>query len=165
MSTDDLNARRVIFSAGNFLGVNVMSIPRDEWHEMVNLDGSPTRLQKAPTPLKEVERQAMVVAITASGVNNCSPGIDVLRLDAKDAPYIYNKDHYTAVETITLHSGYPTFLQHAGVTDTDELRDELNKKVYVIKNDPSEFDDHWCLEVPDQVRNAKPKEHGGQAHE
>jgi hypothetical protein len=120
MSADDPDAQRIVFSASNVLGKNVMSLPRDQWHTMVNSDGSPTRLEKSPQPLANVEQDAMVVAVAASGVNNPNPGIEVVRHDPEDSPYIYNVDHYTAIETITLHSGYSRFLGQAGVSDSVE---------------------------------------------
>lgn len=157
MSADDRDVLRIVYSASNLLGVNVMSIGRPHWHEILNPDGSPTRLEKAPRPLAGVEKDAVVVAIAASGINNASPGIDVVRHDPKDDPYVYNVDHYTAVETITLHAAYSSFLKQAGVSDSDDLRDTLNRNVYIIKNDPASYGDHWCEELPDRVRNAKPK--------
>jgi hypothetical protein len=48
-------------------------------------------------------REAEVVAVAASGIANPDPGLDMVSTDLKDAPTIFNTDHYTVVERLTKH--------------------------------------------------------------
>ena len=54
-----------------------------------------------PPPSSGLVSMAANVMTAGSGICNPSPGIDVVCLDLKDEPYIYNIDHYTVFEQFT----------------------------------------------------------------
>ncbi len=133
---------------------SVVTIMRSDWEKMVRPDGSPTELKKLPPKIGGVAKQAQVVAIAASGIANPSPSIDVVRKDDKDAPYIYNTDHYTVIESFPKHELYGEILAKTGVPDSDELKATLQDWVWLVG--PKRVTDvHWSEEIPEYIKNAK----------
>jgi len=110
----------------------------------------------SPLELSGVMRNAEVVAVAASGIANANPGIDIVRKDPKDAPTIYNTDHYTVVERLTEHPDYPDILKRTKVEDSQALQETLNSWVWIIgpERDPT---NHWIEEIPDYIKNAAKK--------
>ena len=90
----DPTVRKYRYAAGHVLGTDVMSMSRDGWINLIHSDGTPTLLNEAPNPCREVMHDTMVVAVAASGTINPDPGFDIARHDPNDAPNIYNIDHY-----------------------------------------------------------------------
>ncbi len=135
----------------------VRALPRNDWDALVRADGTPTVLDDAPAPLDGVSRDAHLTCAAASGVLNPDPGIDLIRYDPDDHPYIYNIDHYLVIEDITAHPRYAEFLDAAGVEDSALLRQELGKWVYTVG--PQKLPDHhWSVEIPKHIRDAKRRE-------
>lgn len=123
---------------------------------MVRDDGLVTTLEEVPEKLSGVMKDAEVVVAVASGIATPSPGIDIVRRDPKDAPYIYNTDHYMVVEKLTAHPDYLSFVRRAGVQDSEELRRTVNSWVWIVGpfRDPAA---HWSIEVPQHIQTAKAK--------
>lgn len=135
---------------------SVITIMRSDWEALVRTDGSPTQIEALPPKISAVAKKAEIVAIAASGIANLSPGIDVVRKDPDDAPYIYNTDHYTVVESLTHYPFYNDLLQRSRVEDSTDLREELESWVWLIG--PKRIDGiHWATEIPEYIRNAKKK--------
>ena len=135
---------------------SVVTIGRTDWEKLVSPDGNPTVLDALPTKIGGVAKQAEVVVIAASGIANPDPGIDVVRAAPEDAPYVFNTDHYTVVESFSNHPLYPDILAKVGVADSPELRSTLESWVWLIG--PQKVDGvHWSKEVPDYIKNAKKK--------
>jgi hypothetical protein len=74
---------------------SVITIGNRDWQRLVRSDGRPTVVEQVPEKLSGVMRDAEVVAVAARGIANPNPGIDIVRKDLKDAPTIFNTDHYT----------------------------------------------------------------------
>jgi len=72
-----------------------------------------------------------------------------------DDPYFINLDHYTIIENLQDNEIYPEVLRVAGMTDSTELRYELQNNIYVIKEPPN--DNHWLEDFPQHVLEAKMK--------
>lgn len=119
-------------------------------------DGSVTKLEEIPHKIAGVQTDAEVVVAVASGIANICPGIDIVRKDPKDAPFIYNTDHYAIIEHLTHHPEYTTFVRRAGVCDSIELRQAIDSWVWIIGplREPST---HWSTEIPQFIKNAKYK--------
>jgi hypothetical protein len=80
----------------------------------------------------------------------------VVRHDPRDAPYVYNIDHYRVLENLQLHPEYEKVITLAHVEDSEELREALSKNVFVVG--PYRLaDHHWVTEIPAQIANAKSK--------
>lgn len=156
---DDSNSpkRRLLFATERVLGRSVMTIPREDWQSLIREDGAPTRVSSLGSPFQGVMHSAEIVAVAASGYYNCDPGIDIVRLDERDAPYIHNIDHYTVCQTLTLHNDYAQIIKMAGIDDSPELQKCLYDVVFVVKQTPDETDDHWCVELPERIKNAREK--------
>jgi hypothetical protein len=133
---------------------SVITMGNQDWQRLVRSDGKPTVVEQIPDKLAGVMRDAEVVAVAASGIANANPGIDIVRKDLKDAPQIYNTDHYTVVERLTAHPDYPAIVKRANVSDSKELRETLDSWVWIIgpKRDPV---NHWAKEIPEYIKNAE----------
>jgi hypothetical protein len=138
----------------NLYGHSVITIGNQDWQRLVRSDGEPTVVEQIPKELSGVMRDAEVVAVAASGIANPNPGMDIVRKDPKDAPTIFNTDHYTVVERLTRHPDYPAIVKRANVTDSKPLRETLDSWVWIIgpKRDP---DHHWAEEIPEYIKRAK----------
>jgi len=137
-------------------GHSVITMGNQDWRNLVRSDGQMTEVERIPEQLSGVVRDARVVAIAASGIRSPSPSIDVVREDPKDAPMIFNTDHYTVVERLSSHPDFPSILSRTNVADSSALRDVLDSWVWIIgpSRDP---DHHWAKEIPEHIRNAKKK--------
>jgi len=82
---------------------SVVTINFQDWDKMVRVDGATTRLERIPAKLSGVLKSAEIVVAVASGIANPSPGIDIVRKDPRDAPFVFNTDHYIVVEKLTQH--------------------------------------------------------------
>ncbi len=107
----------------------------------------------AGLPIQAVAHQATVVAIAGSGIANPQPGIDVVRYDGGDRPFVYNIDHYQVVESLPSHPQYEAIVRKAGVQSTRDVRQFMADHVFVIG--PERRDDHWVKEIPAQIAAAK----------
>jgi len=147
---------RLRYFMENFYGHSVITMGNQDWQRLVRHDGQPTVLEQAPEKLSGVMRDAEVVAVAASGISNPKPGIDIVRKDLKDAPTIYNTDHYTVVEQLTAHPDYPSIVKRANVNDSASLRETLESWVWIIGPE-RDVSHHWAKEIPEYIKNAKKK--------
>jgi hypothetical protein len=147
---------RLRYFMENLYEHSVITIGNQDWQRLVRSDGQATIVEQIPEKLSGVMRDAQVVAVAASGIVNPNPGIDVVRKDLKDAPTIFNTDHYTVVERLTAHPDYPSIIKRANVNDSKPLRETLDSWVWIIgpERDPSH---HWTEEIPEYIKNAKKK--------
>jgi hypothetical protein len=147
---------RLRYFMENLYGHSVITINTRDWQNLVRVDGLPTIVEQIPEKLSAVMRDAEVVAVAASGIANPNPGIDIVRKDVKDAPTIFNTDHYTVVERLTAHPNYPSLLKRTSVQDSEALRETLDSWVWIIgpERDPN---NHWAEEIPEYIKNAAKK--------
>jgi len=157
MSNSDPTTVRLTFAAQQVLGRDVMAMKRDYWQTLISSDGMPTLLNQAPKPVEGIMHDAMVVAVAASGVCNPDPGFDIVRYDRKDAPHIYNIDHYKVCENLSSHPEYERICSTAQVRSTSDLASCLSDYVFVVKNEPSETSDHWSTQLPHRINIARHK--------
>ena len=113
-------------------------------------------MEQIPKKLSGVMRDAEVVAVAASGIPNSNAGIDIVRKDLRDAPTIFNTDHYTVIERLTAHPDYPSIVKRANVTDSEPLRETLDSWVWII-GPKRDLGYHWAEEIPEYIKNAKRK--------
>jgi hypothetical protein len=147
---------RLRYFMENHFGHSVITINFQEWGNLVRHDGCPTKLERVPGKLSGVMRDAEVVAIAASGISNGSPGIEIVRREPKDAPFIYNTDHYTVIERLSEHPDFVSIAKRAGVSASSGLRNTLDSWVWIVgpERDP---ENHWAEEIPEFIKRATPK--------
>jgi hypothetical protein len=150
------DANPIRYYMKHLYGHSVMTISTTEWQTLVGGDGLPTLVDDIPKPLSGVHHDAEVVVVAASGITNATPGMDIVRRDIKDTPWIYNTDHYTVIEGLPAHPDYSRILKGAGVKDSQELQDALNSKVWIIgpERHPTH---HWAKEIPEHIKKAQRK--------
>jgi hypothetical protein len=145
---------RILFSMQRTLNRSVAILDRAEWNRMVDNSGTPTFIDAAGIPIHAVAREATVVAIAGSGIVNPQPGIDVVRYDPQDRPFVYNIDHYRVVENLPSHPRYEDIVRTAGVRSTPEVRQFMSQHVFIVG--PERPDNHWVEEIPAAIAAAKP---------
>jgi hypothetical protein len=135
---------------------SVFIVERFEWERMVDESGEPIKLANVPPSISGLISMAAHVMTAGSGICNPSPGIDVVRLDPRDKPYIYNIDHYTVFEHFASAPLYQEALKVARIEETEELNKYVQSHVFVVG--PFQVDDHWVEEIPRHIREAKQKD-------
>ena len=153
--TDDAMQRRLQYAIEWISGRPVVAMRREDWESKINLDGQPTRVESLGPPLENVMTCASSVVVAASGYSNPDPGITVARLDPKDAPFIWNRDQYTAIQTLTQHEDYALFVKAANVPDSRELQAALEHYVFIVKWKAQEVPEHWAKEIPQIILDAR----------
>ncbi len=144
---------RVYYTLRKVEGKSVHILDKGEWHRLLRSDGTVTELEDLPPHMNSPELKACTITTLASGICNPDPGIDVLRYDEDDAPRVINIDHYIVIENFDRHPEYEHVLSLAGIDDDKDIRDELNSKVFVIKQPPGA--NHQVEDFPDFVEKAR----------
>ncbi|MCG2784918.1 MAG: hypothetical protein L6461_07400 [Anaerolineae bacterium] len=134
---------------------SVFIVDRIEWERIVDERGEPIILVNVPAPISGLVSMAAHVMTAGSGIYNPSPGIDVVRYDPGDEPYIYNIDHYTVLEHFDSASLYQESLKVARIEESEELNEFIQSHVFVVG--PYRKDNHWVEEIPKHIREAKQK--------
>ena len=150
------NLEAIRYALGRVSDKSVVVFSRKQWERLISDTGEPTKINEAPEPLSRVMHQAIIVTVTASGIVNPSPGIDFVRYDIKDAPCVYNIDHYTVIENISIHEQYTRIFSMARVDDDEMLRAILRENVFIIG--PERLSNHWSIELPEYIKSAKQKD-------
>jgi hypothetical protein len=135
---------------------SVVSFGYADWARLVRADGTITEMEALPTAINNPSLAASTIVAIASGISNLAPGMDILRYDPSDAPYVINLDHYKVIENLHLHDIYPEALKIAQIDDTPGLRFELQNSVYVVKEPPNDY--HWLKDFPEFVLQAKKRD-------
>jgi hypothetical protein len=150
-----MNIQRVHYALHKIEAKSVVTFDHSDWGRLVRADGTLTELEELPGPFNNPKLNASTLVAVASGMAVAQPGMDILRYDPGDEPFIINLDHYTIIENIHAHEIYPEALRVAGLKDSSELRFELQNNIYVIKEPPNEH--HWLTDFPQHVLEAKLK--------
>lgn len=135
---------------------SVFIVDRTEWERMVDESGEPIRIENVPPTLSGLVSVSAHVMTAGSGIYNPSPGMDVVRLDPNDAPYIYNIYHYTVMEHFSSASIYQQVLTVAQIEGSAELDKFIQDHVFVV-GPYREDNNHWVEEIPKHIKNAKQK--------
>jgi hypothetical protein len=132
---------------------SVAIIDRDDWFGMIRSDGQPTLLLNAPDPVAKVAVDVAVHSMAGSGVSNSDPGFDIVRIDRRDAPFVYNIDHYQVIEDVTNRYNLDEIYRMCDVTPSNDVVTFLKSKVFIIG--PRRLDHHWVEEIPQHIAQAK----------
>ncbi|MBI5354366.1 MAG: hypothetical protein HZB50_17130 [Chloroflexi bacterium] len=149
------NKDRFQYALEHITDKSVFIVERIEWERIVDKSGEPVKLANVPQPISGLVTMAAHVMTAGSGIYNPSPGIDVIRSDPKDTPYIYNIDHYTVLENFVSAPLYQEALKVARIEETEELNEYIQSHIFVVG--PFREDNHWVEEIPKQIREAKQK--------
>jgi hypothetical protein len=135
---------------------SVFIVNRTEWERMVDESGEPIKIESVPPALSGLVSVSTYIMTAGSGIFNPSPGMDVVRHDLNDAPYIYNIYHYTVMEHFSSAPMYQQVLKVAQIESTPELDKFIQNHVFVV-GPYKEEDNHWFKEIPEHIKNAKQK--------
>jgi hypothetical protein len=146
---------RIRFALEHVAKNSVFIVDRMDWERMVDDSGEPIRIESVPPALSGLVSVAAHVMTAGSGILNPSPGMDVVRLDPADAPYIYNIYHYAVLEHFSSTPIYQQVLKVARIEETADLDEFIQDHVFVVG--PYHEDNHRVEEIPEQIKNAKNK--------
>ena len=145
--------KRIEYAIERVMNASVITLSRQDWENLVNSE--PTKINLAPKEMKGFFLPASLVSVVGSGIYNPSPGLDVVRYDPTDSPYVYNIDHYRVLEQFSKDPNYQRVVSMAGVKDSDILQATFLENVFIVG--PYHIDNHWCEEIPKAIKKAKPK--------
>jgi hypothetical protein len=117
------NEDRFKYALEHVTDKSVFILERVEWERIVGESGEPIKFANVLSPISGLVSMAAHVMTAGSGIYNPSPGIDVVRLDPADKPYIYNIDHYTVMENFTSTPLYHEALNVPSIEETEDLRE------------------------------------------
>lgn len=147
---------KIYYALRHIEGKAIATMGYADWYRLVRSDGQITELEELPTAIGNVKLQADTIVSVASGIAVPTPGLDVLRYDPQDSPWVINLDHYKIIENLHLHDVYSEALKVAGCQDNALLRSELQNNIYVVKEPPNQ--NHWMKEFPEYVLQAKKRD-------
>lgn len=142
--------KRIECALEHVMNASVITISRADWEILV--DGEPTRVVLAPVEMKGLLSPASLVSVVGSGIYNPSPGVDIVRYDLEDSPFVYNIDHYKVLENFSDDPNYQRVLNMVGIIDSDALQVIFKDYVFIVG--PYRLDNHWSIEIPEAIRNA-----------
>jgi hypothetical protein len=122
---------------------------------LVDFQGEPTIIENIPKSISSLVSMSSKIIATASGIINENPGIDVIRYDPKDFPFVYNTDHYIVFEDFYNSPYLKDSIRISGIKESDNLIDFLKSKVLVVG--PYQDKNHWIKEIPIFIQNGKRK--------
>ncbi|MBI5207549.1 MAG: hypothetical protein HY934_07130 [Candidatus Firestonebacteria bacterium] len=131
---------KIKFATQKRFNRKTMIMPRNAWEELVHHNGQLTDVSSIGVPLTGVMKEANLIAMTAAGFNNPNPGIDIIRYDEKDHPYVVNIDQYTVVQSFQMHEKFNDVLSLAGLKDSQDLQRCLIENVFIVKKSEEEID-------------------------
>lgn len=149
------NYHRLQYALEHITDKSVFIVERTDWEHIVDTNGEPIKLAVIPSPISGLVSMAAHVMTAGSGIYNPSPGIDVVRFDPYDEPYVYNIDHYTVLEHFSLSPLYQKALKVSRIEETEELNEYIQSHVFVVG--PYQEYNHWAEEIPKHIREAKSK--------
>jgi|GEM_PF-4013673 len=132
---DNDQAQRYIFALGHRANKSVFAMTKTDYetYKSAGLNsGATLYFQQPPAQLASVSAEATVVGVELTMDENDAKSLDVVRLDSKDAPRIFNRDRYLVYESPCLATAFPAVLSQHGIEDTPELREQLENHVLVI---------------------------------
>ena len=150
------NEYRLKYALEHVTDKSVFIMEKAEWERLVDESGKPIMLVNVPSPISGLVSMAAHLTTAGSGICHPFPGIDVVRLDPGDKPYIYNIDHYTVMESFASAPLYTEALKVAKIEETEELNEYIQSHVFVVG--PFREGNHWVEEIPINIREAKQKD-------
>jgi tetratricopeptide (TPR) repeat protein len=146
---------RFHYALEHVLDKSVFIVERVEWEHLLGTSGEPIKIEKVPPPISGLVSMAAHVTTVGSGIYNPSSGVDVVRFDPADKPYVYNIDHYTVFEHFASDPLYKDALKVARIEETEELDKFIQANVFVVGT--YQKGNHWVEEIPEHIKKAKQK--------
>lgn len=143
------NAPRLIHYLGKIEGVDIIRMPRSEWHDLVGHEGTPIAFDVRSTPMRGVSDVASVIGTMAHQFTPNTARVSIYRDDPQDAPNRINVDNYKVWTDL---SGYPSFsniIQSASTSYDENMKTFLEDNVFLVKEERGS--DHWMETLPSSV--------------
>jgi len=124
-----------IYALKHHADKGVLSVDKYTWSQFKSAglsSGCTLYFKDPPAGLARISSQATVIGVELSNNPTELNSLDVVRLDSKDAPKIYNLDQYKVYESPCLATAYPAILSKYGIEDSPELREQLEDHVLLI---------------------------------
>lgn len=123
---------------------NIMS--KQDHVAWIQSGASKLKYDTPPEPLRNVIKEATVVAVHASEMGD----IQIVREHQRDKPCIYNVDRYTVIMNLDLNTAFPLICKKARVRDTPDLRKAFRDYVFIVG--PYKDERHQFEKLPECFR-------------
>ncbi len=140
---------RLIHYWGRSEGVDILSMRRSEWHDLVGYEGKPVAFDVRSTPMRGVSDVASVIGTMAHRFTPDSARVSIYRDDPKDAPNRINVDHYKVWTDVSGHPGFSNMIQAASTSYNENMKTFIQDNVFLVKERPGP--DHWMTTLPSSV--------------
>jgi hypothetical protein len=143
------DAPRLMHYWGRVEGVDILSMRRSEWHDLVGHEGKPVSFDVRSTPMRSISEVASVVGTIAHQFTPDSARVSIYRDDPKDAPSRINVDHYKVWTDVSGHHGFSHMTQAASTSYNENMKTFIQDNVFLVKERPGP--DHWMTTLPSSV--------------
>jgi hypothetical protein len=142
-------APRLLHYWGRTEGVDILSMRRSEWHDLVGHEGKAIAFDVRSTPMRGISDVASVIGTIAHQFTPDAARVSIYRDDPKDAPNRVNVDHYKVWTDLTAHPRLPNMIEAASTSYNENMRTFIQKNVFLVKEKPGS--DHWMPTLPSSV--------------
>ncbi len=140
---------RLLFYWGRMEDTSILSMPREQWHDLVGHLGEPIAFDVRSSPMAGVTRSASVVAAVAHEFSNTTARVSIFRDDPTDAPFRINLDHYKVWTDLSANSALSGMITAASTEYNDNMKRAIKDHVYFVKEKPGP--DHWLPTLPASI--------------
>jgi hypothetical protein len=142
-------AVRLMHYWGHAEGVDVLSMRRSEWHDLVGHEGRPIKFDVRSTPMGGVSNFVFVIGTLAHEFTPVTARVSVFRDDPHDAPQRINVDHYRVWTDLSAHPRLQNMIEAASTSYNDNMRIFIQENVFLVKEKTSS--DHWMSTLPSSI--------------
>ena len=142
-------AARLMQYWGRSEGVDILSMRRSGWHDLVGLGGKPVAFDVRSTPMRGVSDVASVIGTIANEFTAVSARVSIYRDDPKDAPNRINVDNYRVWTDLSGHPRLANMIEAASTSYDENMKAFIQDNVFLVKEKPGSG--HWLSTLPSSV--------------
>lgn len=127
---------RYLYALGNHKDKSVFAIPKKTWNGEYVPNGlectATTYFKDTPSDFKELCANATVVGVELSNKENNPTPLNIVRIDSKDAPDIFNRDRYELYDIPSTSTTYQSVIGKYGIEESKELKQFINDNYFLV---------------------------------
>lgn len=142
-------AARLMHYWGRSEGVDILSMRRSEWHDLVGNQGKPIAFDVRSTPMRGISDVSSVIGTIAQEFTPVTARVSIYRDDPKDAPNRINVDHYRVWTDLSGYPGFSNMIESASTSYNENMKTFIQDNVFLVKEKPGS--DHWMTTLPSSI--------------
>lgn len=139
----------LLFYWGRQENTSVLSMRREDWHNVVGSLGVPICFDVRSTPMASMADVSSVLGSIVHEIGSATARFTVYRYDPKDMPTPINQDDYTVWTDLSAHPKLKGMVEAASTSDNENLKTFCRDHVFFLKQRPGP--DHWQATIPSSV--------------